>query len=87
MKRWMIYARWIKRNLSFTVQTVEANTQEEALRIFRSRDFCLHSNLFQVYAIPESTFSEKRVPFVDAPLFASARTIPVEGKCATAQAA
>jgi len=87
MNRWMICAKWKKRNLMFTVETVEAETQEDALRIFRSRDFCLHSNLFQVYAIPESTFSEKRVPLVDAPLFASARTIPVEGKCATAQAA
>ena len=87
MNRWMICANWKKRNLLFTVEMVEANTQEDALRIFRSRDFCLHSNLFQVYAIPETTFSEKRIAFDDAPLFASTTTVAAAPKCATAQAA
>jgi hypothetical protein len=87
MKRWMIYARWIKKNLSFTVQTVEANTQEEALRIFRSRDFCLHADLFQLYAIPETSFSQEPAPFVQTSLCVPATSISAESKCATAQAA
>jgi hypothetical protein len=87
MKQWTIYARWIKRNLFFAVEIVDANTQEEALRIFRSHDFCLHSQLFQVHAIPETTFSDTRVSFVDAPPFAACRTVPPHGEYAKAQAA
>ena len=87
MKPWTIYAWWIKRNLFFTVEIVEANTEEEALRIFRSRDFCLHSQLFQIHAICDTTFSNKRVSFVDAPLLAASRTVPAQGEYAKAQAA